>query len=172
MNFHTFEKMVLNPVLDQIRSVLGAKGKEYARSPDRFANFKRHATEHRSPLSVLEIYKAKHQDSIKYFLDRHEAILLDKNLSDLETARKIVELHQSLSEPIEGRFIDDINYSILALGLIREYREDAESMLEAQADSLQAVAEEGIKLHPDKAVEHVSASEIARSQINVADNPL
>ena len=172
MNFHTFEKMVLEPVLSTIRSVLASKGTEYARSLDRFANFKRHATEHRSPLSVLEIYKAKHQDSIKYFWDKHEAILLDKNLSDLEQARKIVELHASLSEPIEGRFIDDINYSILALGLIREYRQNAESMLEANADSLQAVAEEGIQLHPAKADTHVSASEVARNQINVADNPL
>lgn len=84
--------------------LLKAKGAEYAGSADRLANFKRGAQlTGATPLQVAFIYASKHYDSLATYI-RNDA----------------KGLQQHLSEPIEGRFDDLINYCILMKALVME----------------------------------------------------
>lgn len=96
----------IEDTLTQCRSVLAGKGAEYAGSEDRLANFKRGANlTGATPLQVAFIYASKHYDSIASFVAK--------------TARKEPV---TLSEPIEGRLTDLINYCLLMRAIIQEAR--------------------------------------------------
>ena len=92
----------------QAEHLLVVKGGEYAGSADRLANFKRGAAlVGVDPLTVLAIYLSKHYDAVMSYVRASEA------------GTKL-----TLSEPIEGRFLDLINYCILAIALIEEARKN------------------------------------------------
>ncbi len=113
MNRQDFDAIVVN-VVSQTAELLIKKGNEYANDYDRLINFKRNADRlGASPLQVWAIYAFKHIDSIESYIKR------------LERARSMAQLDTQLSEPIEGRFLDSINYLILGIALIKELR-DAE----------------------------------------------
>lgn len=95
---------VVEETVESIKKLLVSKGAEYAGSADRLANFKRGASlTGCTPLQVLFIYMSKHYDAISSFIKK------DANDEDM-----------SLTEPIEGRIDDLINYGILLKALIRE----------------------------------------------------
>lgn len=80
------------------------KGREYASSEDRFANFNRSAAKneiHR--LQAANVFLQKHQDSIDTFI------------KDIAAGRT-----PKLSEPIRGRFKDAILYLFLMAGMVEE----------------------------------------------------
>lgn len=88
----------------KLENLLVVKGGEYAGSEDRLANFKRNAERQGvNPLAILDIYMSKHWDSWTTYV---------RNV--------IAGKEQKLSEPIEGRLHDIINYCILATALIEE----------------------------------------------------
>jgi len=92
--------------------VADSKNKEYAHSTDALANFKRNGERLGVvPEMVLAVYMNKHMDSIDSMV------------------QKIVKTGQlnseTLSEPLDGRFIDAINYLILMYALMKE-RDDKE----------------------------------------------
>lgn len=85
-------------------AILVAKGEEYAGSQDRLANFKRGAQlTGATPLQVAFVYASKHYDSIATYIKKDAA-----------------GFEQRLSEPIEGRFDDLINYCILMKAIVAE----------------------------------------------------
>lgn len=103
MNQKEFENL-FETTVGTCRSLLVTKGAEYAGSVDRLANFKRGSGDAGvSPLQVALIYWSKHVDSIKTYI-RNDA----------------AGVKQVLSEPIEGRFDDAINYLILMKALVVE----------------------------------------------------
>ena len=103
MNQEDFKRLVEQTVQDT-SAILIAKGEEYAGSQDRLANFKRGATlTGITPLQCCFVYMSKHYDSISTFVK--------KDAQGFE---------QKLSEPIEGRLDDMINYCFLMKGLIQE----------------------------------------------------
>jgi hypothetical protein len=90
--------------------LLVQKGEEYAGSTDRLANFKRGAAATGvDPLTVLYIYMSKHWDSVSTYVRKSQQ-----------------RQEQNLSEPIEGRLHDLINYATLAIAILREQQEDAQ----------------------------------------------
>lgn len=99
---------IVNETISAIQGLLKVKGAEYAGSEDRLANFKRGATlTGCTPLQCAFIYASKHYDSISTYI---------KNCA--------AGTEQVLSEPIEGRLDDLINYCILLKAIIKE--QDAE----------------------------------------------
>ena len=85
-------------------ALLISKGMEYAGSEDRLANFKRGATlTGATPLQCCFIYMSKHYDALSTYIKKDAA-----------------GFDQHLSEPIEGRIDDLINYCFLMKGLIQE----------------------------------------------------
>lgn len=103
MNQAQFDSVV-KQTIDSIAALLRVKGGEYAGSADRLANFKRGAAlTGTTPLQVAFIYASKHYDSLANFVRR----MADG--SQLE-----------MSEPIEGRLDDLINYCILMKAIIKE----------------------------------------------------
>ena len=84
--------------------LLIAKGQEYANSTDRLANFKRGENlTGVTPLQCCFVYMSKHYDSLATYIKKDAA-----------------GFDQHLSEPIEGRLDDLINYCYLMKGLIQE----------------------------------------------------
>ena len=76
------------------------KGKEYASSDDRFANFNRLATTlDMDRLKVAMVYATKHIDSINTYI-------------------KTGKIHSD--ERIRGRFVDAVTYFILMAGMSQE----------------------------------------------------
>jgi len=89
-------------------ALLISKGQEYAGSTDRLANFKRGASlTGTTPLQCCFIYMSKHYDSLSTYIKKDAA-----------------GFDQHLSEPIEGRINDLINYLFLMKGLIQESTQD------------------------------------------------
>jgi hypothetical protein len=79
------------------------KGKEYANSESRFANFDRAADElGLTNIQVAWVYVKKHLDGIASFC----------------------RTQKEFSEPIEGRIVDAIVYLTLIAGMIAEKEED------------------------------------------------
>lgn len=94
---------------DRMRQVGEAKGREYARSADRLANFKRLAEEHSvNPETVAHILLTKHLDSISYFV------------ASLERLGTLQAANATVSELIMGRFVDAANYLVLLAALLVE----------------------------------------------------
>ena len=103
MNQEDFALLVQETITSTARLLI-IKGEEYAGSEDRLANFKRGAAlTGATPLQVAFIYASKHYDALATFCRKD--------------ARAQV---QQLSEPIEGRLDDLINYCILMKALIVE----------------------------------------------------
>ena len=89
----------LEQIIADCRDTLTAKGRDYAGSADKFANFKRVAdAAGLDPLQVMYIYAAKHWDAVSTF----------------------VKTRKLASEPIESRFVDLLNYVFLMSGIVRE----------------------------------------------------
>lgn len=105
MNREQFDKLA-RETIESTAQLLITKGAEYAGDADRLSNFKRGAALIGvTPLQVALIYASKHYDAISTFI---------RNDAQGKT--------QILSEPIEGRFDDLINYCILMKALIAEQR--------------------------------------------------
>lgn len=106
MNQQDFKTLV-EATLERTADLLVSKGEEYAGSADRLANFKRGAAlTGCTPLQVLFVYASKHYDAIATYI------------------RKDADgLQQQLSEPIEGRVDDLINYCLLMQALIADSAE-------------------------------------------------
>ena len=106
MDNKDFTTLVERTVRDT-SALLISKGQEYAGSDDRLANFKRGAAlTGTTPLQCCFIYMSKHYDALSTFI-RKDAAGFD----------------QYLSEPIEGRIDDLINYCFLMKGIIQESQE-------------------------------------------------
>lgn len=106
MNQAEFD-LVVQDTIANIQKLLVVKGGEYAGSADRLANFKRGAAlTGCTPLQVLFIYMSKHYDSVSTYIRKD--------------ASGESGLNQMLSEPIEGRLDDIINYCLLAKAIIKE----------------------------------------------------
>lgn len=103
MNQQQFEQIV-NETVESINKLLVLKGSEYASDNDRLINFKKGAEETGlTPLQIAFVYMRKHYDSVATYVRKD--------------AKGIT---QTLSEPIEGRFDDLINYCLLMKALIKE----------------------------------------------------
>jgi hypothetical protein len=99
MTFDEFDR-VTEQLFDEVRKLRDTKGREYARSSDRFANFNRLAKElGMSREKVLWVYTAKHLDGIVSFINTGLTFSTEK---------------------IEGRIVDAITYLLLLAGMIRE----------------------------------------------------
>lgn len=100
-----FDK-VFQEAIAQANNLLATKGVEYTgpQTQDRLANFKRGATlTGCTPLQVAFVYASKHYDAISTFVQ-----------NDAKGTQQV------LSEPIEGRLHDLMNYCILMLAIVQE----------------------------------------------------
>lgn len=96
--------LIVQETITSTAKLLLLKGEEYAGSEDRLANFKRGAAlTGATPLQVAFVYASKHYDAIATFVRKDAQAQV-----------------QQLSEPIEGRLDDLINYCILMKALIVE----------------------------------------------------
>ena len=105
----------LNSVFNGCQEVLVNKGREYQSTKNEgsnvFANFERISDSvgiNRE--SVLWVYFSKHRDSIATFI------------RDLENGKSVNEIEEHLTEPINGRITDAINYLLLLNSMINEKR--------------------------------------------------
>lgn len=113
MIFEEFE-ILQKQLFTDIEKIGAGKGKEYASSDDRLANFKRLALElELSPEKVAYIYFKKHLDSIQTYL-------------------KVG--HELSEESIRGRFLDAINYLTLIYGLIVESKKNTPEYIRHRPD--------------------------------------
>lgn len=115
MNNADFERECNALIDDATKNIMKSKGREYAGNEDRLANFKRGA--HNvgvNPETVLFIYLSKHWDSISTFI------------RDLEKEKSYGAVACKLSEPIQERLKDALNYILLLNGLLmeRKHHED------------------------------------------------
>jgi len=103
MNLDTFNKLV-DDTVKSTSELLITKGGEYAGSDDRLANFKRGAELFGvTSLQVALIYMSKHYDAVGNYIRAHAH-----------------GIPQNLSEPIDGRIDDLINYCYLIKALIHD----------------------------------------------------
>ena len=99
MTFEEFDKYQ-DDLLAKVVSMKNTKGREYANSKDRFANFNRLSERLGiSNLSIAWVYVTKHLDSLESYI---------KNNQTFST------------ESIEGRLVDIITYMTLIGGMIKE----------------------------------------------------
>lgn len=152
MNREAFDVLVHNTIT-ATADLLIAKGAEYAGDADRLANFKRNAEKQgTTALQIWKQYIGKHLDSVDTYVRRVHDEALKQSILDLvgthtyaELTEKstdyivsdiryrmtrnmtnaMSEIDKQLSEPIEGRFHDVINYCFLGLALIKETRDGA-----------------------------------------------
>lgn len=150
MNRTRFDELVAETV-KQTADLLISKGAEYANDADRLANFKRNAEKNgQTVLEVWATYWGKHVDAINTYMGRVKADAINRALyAEMELAREdsakgliyipsearfrgridyalpyaMRAVDATLSEPIEGRFHDNINYSLLAIALLAEIKE-------------------------------------------------
>lgn len=98
MTFPEFDAS-MDALFADCRKMKSGKGKEYANSDDRLANFKEiGASLGISAQAVCMIYLEKHMRSIKSYVKTGEV----------------------LSEPVRGRIVDAITYLALLNGIIEE----------------------------------------------------
>lgn len=113
-----FEALV-ERIRKETTDLLVMKGREYAGSTDRLANFKRGAEMAGvSPLTILFIYMSKHYDALATYVKDRQA----------------GGPPQKLSEPITSRLADLINYCTLAWALIEEEQQQKKTDLTLGAD--------------------------------------
>lgn len=100
MTFQEFDKFQADLLAEVVR-MRDTKGKEYANSESRFANFDRLAAElGLSNIDIAWVYATKHLDSIRQAIRTKQF-----------TGR---------AEPIIGRFVDFVTYLTLIAGMIQE----------------------------------------------------
>jgi hypothetical protein len=109
-----FEKEV-DAIFSECKNTLINKGREYQSTEeegvDVFANFARGAADVAiNRESILWIYFSKHRDSLSTFI------------KDLQKGKSIKEIEKNLTEPINGRIIDAINYLLLLNSMINDKR--------------------------------------------------
>jgi hypothetical protein len=103
MTFPEFDALC-DSNLQEVLQMRNTKGKEYARSADRLANFKRIADEMGiTPAQVAWVYLAKHLDGIKY---------------------RIQNGATESNETTHSRIIDALTYLLLIDGLLVEELEE------------------------------------------------
>lgn len=118
MNQKDFEELC-QQIQRDTTDILILKNREYSGPADTLANFKRNAAlSGVDPLTVLHVYMAKHWDAFSTYVRDMQA----------KQPRK-------LSEPIEGRLHDLINYAVLAVALIV----DAQESEPLRANEVQAI---------------------------------
>ena len=119
MNREKFDVDV-NAALDSCKHILITKGREYQSNNDErntnvFANFERGANlTGVQRETVLFIYLSKHWDSICTFM------------KDLQSGKGVAEIESKMSEPINGRFMDAINYLLILNSRVNDKRFDEE----------------------------------------------
>lgn len=114
MNQKEFDILVQSTV-KSTADLLVSKGREYSGTEDRLSNFKRGANlTGATPLQVAFIYASKHYDSISTYVRETAA---DRGLVP------------NLSEPIESRFDDLINYMILMKAIVVERSREYNSLI-------------------------------------------
>jgi arsenate reductase-like glutaredoxin family protein len=120
--------IILATIFDNCKKVLCSKGREYQNTEkddtNVFANFERAGLDlGMNKEEVLWVYFAKHKDSISKFI------------KDMRN-KSIFEIEENLSEPIDGRILDAINYLLLLQAMISErrdtYKKIATDVLENQ----------------------------------------
>lgn len=151
MNRTDFDAIV-DAAVQRTATLLVQKGAEYAGDADRLVNFKRNAAKNgQTVLETWQTYWGKHIDAINSYMARvkDEAVMLAleevvEHAARLKAAggsmreavdparfREIVnnaipyamrKVETELSEPIEGRFDDNINYSFLCMAILQELR--------------------------------------------------
>lgn len=103
MTFEEFDKFQ-DELWKECVKMRDTKGKEYANSANRFANFNRLAESlGLTNIQVAWVYAAKHLDSIAQFC-------------------RTQQTHST--EPIRGRIVDAMVYLSLIAGMIHEYDKD------------------------------------------------
>ena len=103
-------------MLEKCKGTLVSKGREYQNNKSEqetnvFNNFERGA--HRLGLereTILLVYMAKHFDSVNTFI------------KDLQSGKSVKEIEAKLTEPINGRIMDLINYCLLLNSMINDKR--------------------------------------------------
>jgi hypothetical protein len=121
MTFPEFDEYQ-KQLIDQVTKMRDTKGKEYANSASRFANFDRLAESlGLSNIQVGWVYTAKHLDAIAQYCRTQETHSI---------------------ESIEGRIVDAITYLILIGGMIHEKTESMQTRLTPNART-QSVLELG-----------------------------
>ena len=111
MDNATFVKNIESLIEDAKKTMI-SKGAEYAGNEDRLANFKRGGNNLGvEAILIWAVYFNKHIDSINSFV---------KNLQKSGN----FDFEKDLSEKIEGRFLDALNYVLLGHSLIQERRAD------------------------------------------------
>ena len=112
MNDERFTQECEELIKDATQNIMKRKGREYAGDLDRLANFKRGANNVGvNPETILYTYFSKHIDSLSTFI------------KDLEREKNLEVVTNRLSEPIQERIKDSINYLLLLNGLIVERAE-------------------------------------------------
>lgn len=114
MNTKQFDEEI-SEILKNCKNILVNKGREYQSTNEEgtnvFANFERISDNvgvNRE--TALWIYFSKHRDSIATFI------------RDLENGKSIDEIEKNLSEPINGRIFDAINYLLLLNSMVNDRR--------------------------------------------------
>lgn len=99
MTFEDFDKFT-EEILTEVRKMRDTKGKEYARTKDRFDNFNRLGVTLNLPrYKVWQVYFYKHIDSINSYVDNGT---------------------EFSEEKIRGRIVDAVTYLLLLAGMIEE----------------------------------------------------
>lgn len=106
MTFPEFDKF-FDEFVQECRGMRDTKGKEYANSTSRFANFDRlSAALELNRLKIAQVYVQKHLDSLNAYIKTGQV---------------------SSSENIRGRIIDIVTYMILIAGMIED-KQDQDSI--------------------------------------------
>ena len=100
-----FRTTIMDPMLNDAKAIIKAKGNDYAEDDDFLANFKTAAED--AGVTVLQAWYI-------YYFKHHCAI------------RTYVKDGQVESEDIRGRIHDEINYLLLLAGIIAECKEPSE----------------------------------------------
>lgn len=142
---HTQYEQIVNSIFEECRSVLTKKNVEYSGSIDPLDNFKRNATKQGIFITdVWKTYYGKHVDSIDTYIRRvrkeaygiafSKSVLasggkhpsgaeFEAQLLAPDTLKEAIErVDAPLSEPIEGRFIDIINYCVFGIAILRDIK--------------------------------------------------
>jgi len=112
MNSVEFDKQI-QEMFDNCKNTLIKKGREYQSTANLgenvFANFQRGAQNvGTNQETVLYIYLNKHIDSISTFI------------KDMNSGKSITEVQAALTEPLNSRIMDAINYLLLLNSMINE----------------------------------------------------
>lgn len=122
---------VTKQTFNDCKNLLLKKGREYQANCGKqinvFSNFERAGKNlDLNRETVLAVYMAKHFDSLTTFIN------------DLKSGKTLIEINKSLSEPIEGRISDAINYILLFNGMltINSYQTENSKLFEFACEEM------------------------------------